>query len=34
MKWENVKLVSDSAAGCVVDHTFDYEIENSSNREE
>ena len=30
MKRANVKFVPDSSAGCVVDHTNDSEIENSS----
>ena len=34
MKTANVKLVPDSSAGCVGDHTYDSEIENSSNSEE
>ena len=34
MKKENVKFVLESSAGCVVDHTYDSEIENSSNSEE
>ena len=34
MKRENAKFVPDSSAGCVVDHTCDSEIENSSNSEE
>ena len=34
MKKENVKFVLESSAGCVVDHTYDSEIENSSNSDE
>ena len=34
MKRANVKFVPGSSAGCVVDHTYDSEIENSSNSEE
>ena len=34
MKRANVKFVPDSGAGCVVVHTYDSEIENSTNSEE
>ena len=34
MKRANVKFVPGSSAGCVVDHAYDSEIENSSNSEE
>ena len=34
MKRANVKFVPDSSAGCVVDHIYDSEIENSGNSEE